>query len=188
MHKIMTSRLVSSFIIAGALGLAAATAASAQPIPQSLFAAQDVYTRVSLPLVTGWYDGKPALYISTETSDRQVAEMTHITYSPQLRNAIAGGAVDDIYMITNFKQGNVIPEAPKPEGPRNQAHKYTPLWQLNLVTWSNNVRPHTLKSEEDILAEQARGNVRIVKTNIVINCPILDTPQGGLFPGARLER
>ena len=187
MHITAKAWLVSAATITGALGLAATTAAPAQQAPQYATAANSD-SRVSLPLIRGWYDGKPALYISTETSDRQVAEMTHITYSPILRNAIAGGAVDDIYMVTNFKQGNVIPQAPQPEGPRNQAATYTPLWQLNLVTWSSNARPHLLKSEAEIRAEKARGNVRVVKTNVVINCPILHTPQGGLFPGAQIER
>lgn len=172
------------------LALGSTVAASAQQTSQSIWGGQNAYTysKVTLPLVTGWYEGKPALYISTETSDRRVAAMTNITYSPVLRKAIAGGAVDDIYMVTNFKQGNVIPEAPDPEGPRSRAHKYTPLWQLSLVTWKANVRPHILKSEDAILSEQARGNVKIEKTDIVINCPIIYTPEGGLFPGAHLDR
>jgi len=175
---------IASFAVVATVGTSAASHAFAQNVVQ----ASPSYDQVTLPLVTGWYDGRPALYISTETSDRQVAAMTHITYSPKLANAIAGNAVDDIYMITNFHQGNVIPLAPAPEGPGNQRHQYTPLWQLNLVTWKQGSHPHLLRSEAAILAEVAQGHATVQKTNIVINCPIIYTPQGGLFPGAKLQR
>ncbi len=72
--------------------------------------------RVVLPLVTCWYKGKVAYYIQTEASDPSVAEQMGVNYVPRLANAISAQAVDDIYVVTNFKQGNVIPSAPIPAG------------------------------------------------------------------------
>ena len=63
----------------------------------------------------------------------------------------------DIYVVTNYKQGNVTSSAPIPAGPENTHKSYTPLWQASMVTWkTGTTTPHTLKSEEEVLAA-ARG-------------------------------
>ena len=139
---------------------------------------------VILPLVHCWYKGNVAYYIQTEASDEALAQQQNINYVPRLSNTIAAGAVDDIYHVTNFTQGNVIPSAPIPAGPGNTDPNYTPLWQLSLVTWK--ASPHVLKSEEEVLNAQSQGLVEIVKTNIVLNCPVIYTPVGGLLPTAKI--
>ncbi|HUI44359.1 MAG TPA: hypothetical protein VL122_00030 [Nitrospirota bacterium] len=146
---------------------------------------------VRLPLVHCWYKGQVAYYIQTEASDPGVAAQQGVNYVPQLANTInapgPGGAVDDIYAVTNFKQGNVIPSAPIPAGPNNaNSPPYSPLWQVSLVTWNPGTTPYTLKSEEEVLAAKADGMVTIVKTNIVVNCPVIFTPVGGLLPTAKI--
>jgi hypothetical protein len=141
---------------------------------------------VILPLVQCWYKGKVAYYIQTEASDQTLAQQQGVNYVPLLSNAITAGAVDDIYHVTNFKQGNVIPSAPIPAGPGNADPNYSPIWQLSLVTWNSGTTPHILKSEEEVLSARDQGLVTIVKTNIVINCPVIYTPFGGLLPTARI--
>jgi hypothetical protein len=141
---------------------------------------------VILPLVHCWYKGKVAYYIQTDASDESYASQQGVNFVPQLSNAIAGGAVDDIYKVTNFTQGNVIPSAPIPAGPGNTDPNYTPLWQVSLVTWKSGTTPYTLKSEEEVLNAQSQGLVDIVKTNIVVNCPVVYTPYGGLLPTAKI--
>ncbi|MGH9543774.1 MAG: DUF7482 domain-containing protein [Terriglobales bacterium] len=142
--------------------------------------------RVILPLVHCWYKGKVAYYIQTEASDKALAEQQGVNYVPELANTISSGAVDDIYHVTNFTQGNVIPSAPIPAGPGNTDPGYTPLWQLSLVTWNSGTTPYVLKSEEDVLSARDQGLLTIVKTNIVINCPVIYTPFGGLLPTAKI--
>jgi len=44
--------------------------------------------RVTLPLVTGWYDGLPVQYLQTEASDQAVAEQQGVNYVPKLVNVI----------------------------------------------------------------------------------------------------
>jgi hypothetical protein len=141
---------------------------------------------VILPLVHCWYKGKVAYYIQTEASDLTLAEQQHVNYVPRLSNAISAGAVDDIYAVTNFTQGNVIPSAPIPAGPGNTDPNYTPLWQVSTVTWNSGTTPHTLKSEEEVLSARDQGLVTVVKTNIVVNCPVIYTPAGGLLPTAKI--
>ena len=141
---------------------------------------------VTLPLVQCWYKGQVAYYIQTEASDQQVAQQQGVNFVPRLANAINAAAVDDIYAVTNFKQGNVIPSAPIPAGPNNADPNYTPLWQVSTVTWNQGTTPQTLHSEEEVLAAEASGLVTIVKTNIAVNCPVIFTPAGGLLPTAKI--
>jgi hypothetical protein len=144
--------------------------------------------RVILPLVQCWYKGKVAYYIQTEASDAALAQQQDVNYVPLLANVLSASptAVDDIYHVTNFTQGNVIPSAPIPAGPGNKDPNYSPLWQVSLVTWNQGTDPYTLKSEEEIKKAEADGLVTIVKTNIVVNCPVIYTPYGGLLPKAKI--
>ena len=148
---------------------------TAQPLPH-----------VVLPLIQCWYKGKVAYYIQTDASDQTLSQQMGLNYVSRLSNTISANAVDDIYHITNFTQGNVIPSAPIPAGPGNSDPNYTPLWQLSTVTWNPGITPHLLTSEEEVLDAQSQGLVTIVKTNIVINCPVIYTPAGGLLPTARI--
>jgi hypothetical protein len=145
---------------------------------------------VTLPLVKGWFDGKPVLYLTTDVSDPNAAKDMGVNYVPRLTNAISSNpsAVDDIYAVTNFAQGNVIPSAPIPTGPDNQNADYSPLWQVSTVTWKDPQHAHTLKSEKDVLDAKDTGMVDIAQTNIVVNCPVIYSPEGGLLPNARITK
>jgi hypothetical protein len=144
------------------------------------------FATVELPLVNCWYNGQVAYYIQTEASDQAVARQQNVHFVARLADAIAADAVDDIYAVTNFAQGNVIPSAPIPAGPDNADPEYTPLWRVSTVTWKEGTTPHTLTSEEEVLAAEAAGMVTIEKTNIVVNCPVIFTPEGGSLPTAVL--
>lgn len=145
---------------------------------------------VTFPIVFCWYKGQPALYIQTDASDPGLAAQQRVNLVPRLANAIQapnGGAVDDIYHVTNFNQGNVIPSAPIPAGPKNSDPNYTPIWQVSLVTWNTGTTPRVLTSEEDILGARDDGEVTLTKTNIVVNCPVIYTPQGGKLPLVKIH-
>ena len=176
-------RMLGAVLVAAAMA-ASLTAATARA--DSLLLSPP--KAVILPLIVGWFDGKPAPYISTEASDPGVAASFGANYVPRLANAANTAAVDDIYTITNFTQTNVIPSAPMPAGPDNQDPNYTPLWQVSMVTWNAGTTPTLLTSEAAILAAQTSGLVTIVKSNIVVNCSVVYTSAGGLFPHAHLLR
>jgi hypothetical protein len=144
--------------------------------------------RVTLPLITGWYDGLPVQYLQTEASDQAVAEQQGVNYVPKLANAISAqpSAVDDIYVVTNFTQANIIASAPNPTGPGNLDQEYSPLWVVSTVTWNAGMTPHTLTSEAAVTAAAANGLVTISQTNIVVNCPVVYTDAGGLLPNTKI--
>lgn len=161
--------------------------ANAQSSTEQLAKADTTTTAtVTLPVTIGWYKGQPAFYISTDASDPGPANGFGANLVPQLANATNPNApsVDDIYSFTNFKQGNVLPSAPMPAGPGNTNKSYSPLWQVSTVTWNAGTKPHVLRSEEAIKTAAANGQVTVVKTNFVVNCPVVYTPQGGVLPNA----
>jgi hypothetical protein len=178
--------------LAGVLALAALASTQTQAQTNDTDLLQDLLANptatrgtVTFPIVFCWYKGLPALYIQTDASNTAIAAQQKVNLVPRLANAIHapnGGAVDDIYHITNFKQGNVIPSAPIPAGPKNSDPNYTPLWQLTKVTWKAGTTPRVLKSEEEVLGARDDGEVTLEKTNIVLNCPVIYTPEGGKLP------
>ena len=103
-----------------------------------------------------------------------------------MRRRISGsGAVDDIFVFTNFSQGNVLASAPNPTGPGNTDTDYSPLWQVNLVSWVKG-RPTVLTSQAAITAAQ-NGFVSVQKTPIIVECSVVFTPRGGLLPLATVR-
>ena len=55
------------------------------------------------------------------------------------------------------------------------------------MTWADPSKAHTLKSDADVRAAATALEVTITKTHIVVNCPVIYSPQGGTLPNARLE-
>lgn len=129
--------------------------------------------QVILPLVNCWYNGAQMLYIQTDASDPSVAKAQDVNYVPGLAGAANSSFVDDIYVVTNFKQYNVIASEPHPIGPQNIDPNYTPLWQVSNVTWNKGVTPHVLTSEADILTAASNGELTVNKTDVIVNCPVL---------------
>jgi hypothetical protein len=160
-----------------------------------------VSPRVSLPLQEGFFDGATALYITPEVgvdpnapaaiiaAAKQVATGFNSNFIPQNFGVLPGStAVDDIFVFTNFAQGNVLASAPHPAGPTNTDTNYSPLWQVSLVSWNAGRQPRVLKSQTDITNAAAAGDVTIQKTPIIVECSVIFTPGGGLLPGARITR
>lgn len=136
--------------------------------------------KITLPLIQGFYDGQQVFYVNTEASDPGLASADGTTFVPKLTNAIAAGATADLFHVTNFSQPNILDAVPYPVGPSNSDPDYSPLWQIHLVTWQPGFSPELLTSEDAVLAAQAAGKVTIEATTIVVNCPIVATPNGVL--------
>ena len=160
-----------------------------------------VSPRVSLPLQVGFFSGATALYITPEVgvdpnapaaiiaAAKQVASGFKSNFIPQNFGTLPNSpAVDDIFVFTNFTQGNVLASAPHPAGPANTDTNYSPLWQVNLVSWNSGRQGRVLTSQTDITNAAADGDVTIEKTPIIVECSVIFTPGGGLLPGSRITR
>ena len=182
-----TGWLITFTVITGAL-LATGSPARAQDESAPASAAPPVQT-ATLPLISCWYKGQVLFYIRIDTSDQPTAEQQGLNYVPQLVNVLTSSpsAYDDIYTFSNFNQFNVVPSAPYPVGPKNTDTTYQPLWQVSQVAWNPGAKPHTLTSEEEILAASQSGEVTLTKTNVVINCPIVFRPGAGRLPNLTVQ-
>ena len=50
---------------------------------------------------------------------------------------------------------------------------YTPLWQVNQVTWAAGKTPRVLTSAAEVKKAVAAGEISITQTATVVNCPVL---------------
>jgi hypothetical protein len=160
-----------------------------------------VSLRASLPLQVGFFNGATAIYITPEVGVDPSAPAAIITAARQVANGFKSNfiptnfgtlpnspAVDDIFVFTNFTQGNVLASAPHPAGPGNTDTNYSPLWQVNLVAWNPGRQGRVLTSQTDIQNAVGAGDVTMTKTPIIVECSVIFTPGGGLLPGARITR
>ena len=170
-------------------------------ILDEIAAGRKVSPRVSLPLQVGFFNGATALYITPEVgvdpnapaaviaAAKQVATGFNSNFIPQNFATLPNSpAVDDIFVFTNFVQGNVLASAPHPAGPANTDTNYSPLWQVNLVSWNSGHPGRALTSQTDITDAAVAGDITIQKTPIIVECSVIFTPGGGLLPGPRITR
>jgi hypothetical protein len=154
---------------------------------------------VSLPLQVGFFNGATALYITPEVgvdaapgtpifaTAQQIAKGFNSNYIPQNFATLPDSpAVDDIFVVTNFTQGNVLASAPHPAGPGNTDPNYSPLWQISLVSWNSGTQPRVLTSQADIESAASADQVTVQRTPIIVECSVIFTPGGGTLPGARV--
>ncbi len=159
-----------------------------------------VSATVKLPLQVGFFNGATALYITPEvgvdpsagqsvvTTAQSIAKGFNANFIPQNFATLPNSpAVDDIFVFTNFTQGNVLASAPSPAGPGNTDPNYSPIWQISLVTWNPNTQPRALTSQADINAAVQAGKVTVQKTPIIVECSVIFTPQGGLLPASSVQ-
>jgi hypothetical protein len=158
-----------------------------------------VTSTANLPLQAGYFNHEPALYITPEVgvgaggsgaaaTARTIAQGFNATYVPAAFDTLndQNKAVDDIYVFSNFKQGNVLASAPNPAGVQNTDPNYTPIWQINLVAWNSGFTPRRLTSQQDILTAQKDKEVTVTLAPIIVECSVIYTPSGGLLPGAEI--
>jgi hypothetical protein len=204
-RKLRRRATVLAFVVV-AIGIAsgvlkAQNGSALHSILDDIGAGRKVSPEVILPLQVGFFNGATALYITPEVgvdpaappaiiaAAKQVATGFNSNFISQNFAVLPGSpAVDDIFVFTNFTQGNVLASAPHPAGPNNTDTNYSPLWQVSLVTWNPGRQGRVLTSQNDITNAATAGDVTVAKTPIIVECSVMFTPGGGLLPGARITR
>jgi hypothetical protein len=103
------------------------------------------------PVVSGFFQGRT---------------ITYYDYGPiKLK---AGNKLAPIWTVTNGAAGqhNIVDTVPGKAD-------YSPLWQLNMVTFKSGKTPHLLKSKAEVDAAVKAGEVTVTRTTTVVNCPVL---------------
>jgi hypothetical protein len=134
-------------VTAVALVAASAVPAATATKPQT----QSAAPAKKQPVVVGFHKGKTVRYY----------DFGPIKLKP-------GNKVAPIWVFTNGASGqrNVIDAVPGDKA-------YSPLWQVNRVTWADGSTPRVLRSRSEIQQAAAAGELRIARTSVVVNCPVL---------------
>jgi hypothetical protein len=136
---------------------------------------------VTIPLSSGFIDGKIAYFIATDASTEGVAASVsnstgfNVNYAPALANATESSRQQG-YVFVNGAPGEgggplggqLSVATAAPDDP-----DYSPLFEINYVKWNTNSTDgvRLLKSAEKIMEAQQNGELTITKPNIVINSP-----------------
>jgi hypothetical protein len=111
----------------------------------------EAMTPLKQPVVRGFFRGQAVRYFD---------------YGPiKLKT---GNKVAPIWTVTNgvAAQHNIVDTVPG-------RADYSPLWQVNKVTWAAGKTPRLLTSAADVRKARAAGEVTIQRTATVVNCPLL---------------
>lgn len=130
------------------------------------------------PLVRGLYDGEEVLFLHTETSDERVANLLTEMMGPEVivvssLAQIPQELLGNVYVFTNGIAGDgplgfqldIFDSIPGDED-------YTPLRQLNRVSWTDDTA-YLLNNVPDLLNAEEAGEIEIEPSGTVINMPIL---------------
>jgi hypothetical protein len=108
-------------------------------------------TPAKQPVVSGFYQGRTISYY----------DFGPIKVKP-------GNKLAPLWAVTNGAAGqhNIIDTVPG-------RADYSPLWQINMVTFKAGMTPHLLKSKANVEAAVKSGEVTVKSTTTVVNCPVL---------------
>lgn len=138
-----------------------------------------------VPPVKGYLEGHEIRFLHTEASDAKVATLlTEMMGSPVLVVPALAQApqamLGNVYVFANgvrkgegpFKtQADVFDRPPGPDG-------YSPLRAVNLVRWKNAPAARELRSAAEVQEAEAKGEITIERSGVVVNMPLLTWPGG----------
>lgn len=141
---------------------------------------QTVTGDVALQVKLAWVDGRKVEYITTDSSDAEVAKAQGINHAPRLADALGRqpgtkSILERVYAFPGGEQITVFQSAPQPAGPTSTDRDYSPLWRMVTVKWNPQAVVRELKSEEAILQAEDKGEVVVTVKDVVMNCPVLRT-------------
>jgi hypothetical protein len=140
-------------------------------------------SNVSIPVSTGFIDGKIAYFIATDASTQEVASSVSnttgfkVNYAPTLANTSDSARQPGFVFVNGFSGeeggplGSQLSVATAVPGDPD----YSPLFDINYVQWNTNNTSEIriLKSADEIFDAQQKGELTITKSNVVINSPAI---------------
>jgi hypothetical protein len=142
---------------------------------------------IDIPLLKGYENGNEIYFVATDVSDEKTAaDGTNFTgfevnYAPLLAQT-PESARAQAYAFTNGIPGDGPPgfQLPVVNGkPGDEG--YSPLWQINLVTWNDDATPRELTSVQEITAAEQSGELSINQTDVIANNPAIQWQNGSLM-------
>jgi ABC-type glycerol-3-phosphate transport system substrate-binding protein len=161
-------------------GLLVSLALALSALVLSACAAQskDMPTAV-LPAGLAYAEGKEIYFVHTETSDPEIAKLlsdmmsSPVLLVPGLAD-VPESAVAKVYVFDNGIEG-MGPLGFQPDvfdNPPGSAG-YSPLRQIQVVTWADPAQARLLKSAAEVMAAEGTGEVSIAQPGVVVNMPFV---------------
>lgn len=183
-RNLIVTALVAILMAGFVLAYTALQPAQAQPAMGRMNGGTARATGNPIPPVTAYYEGQQVRFIHTEVSDPKVARtLTTMMGSPVLvvpaLAQVPEAAQAKVYVFTNGVKGggpmgfqpDIFDTVPGDPG-------YSPLRRLLLVTWKAPAKARELKTLREVMDAEARGEVVIEQTDVVINEPFVEWPGG----------
>jgi len=135
---------------------------------------------VSLRLHRGLVEGRECWYIRTDSSDEDFARWERLVFAPRLGALASSGGTGDLYLVEDGVEGQpaLLSAAPGDEG-------YTPAWRVHRARWD--AQPRQLASIAELERAGQTGDVRIDRTRVVLNAPIVKSPTSQIGVDRRLR-
>ena len=135
---------------------------------------------INIPVEKGYVNGNISYFISTDASEESIVSSVSnstnfkINLAPTLSNTSEVSRQQG-YVFINGIIGNGTFDHQLPVASASGGDEgYSPLFEINYVTWSNESQPRVLKSVAEIMDAQSKGELSIEKSNIVINSPSVE--------------
>ncbi len=147
--------------------------------PGSVFKLARASIPIDIPLAKGYENGNEIFFIATDASDEKIAQQAtkllgfKVNFAPLLSQT-SESALSQAYAFTNGVPGKgpfgfQIPVLSAKPGDAN----YSPLLQVNTVTWKDSSSVKELKSVQEIMTAENNGSLTVNKTGIVVNHPAI---------------
>lgn len=131
------------------------------------------------PLVRGIYEGEDVLFLHTEVSDESIANLLTEMMGPEVvvvpsLAEIPQELLGNVYVFTNgIVDGGPLGFQPDIFDSVPGDDSYTPLRQINLVTWNEDSHPLQLNNVDELFEAEDVSDLLIEPSGIVVNMPIL---------------
>jgi len=136
------------------------------------------------PPIKGYMEGQTIRFIHTEASDPKVAALltkmkdSPVVHVPSLAQA-PEAMLANVYVFKNgIKGGGPFRFQPDVFDHPPGANGYSPLRRVILVTWKDEGSARVLKTAAEVKEAEARGEITIERTGVVVNMPMLTWPGG----------
>ena len=131
---------------------------------------------VTFRLHTGLFNGERAYFIRTDASDQAFAREQGLVFAPKLALALESRepATADLYLFDHTAAAGQLPVLSSVPG----LPDFSPAFRVHRVTWRTAAR--TLASAAQVRAAEQANEVRVERTTIVVNYPVVKWPGGEL--------
>jgi hypothetical protein len=154
--------------------------------PGSVLKLSQANIALDIPMMRGYENGREIFFIATDASDNQTAtQITNetgfkVNFAPIIAKT-PEAARGQAYIFTNGIPGQgpfgfqlpVLNAKPGDQG-------YSPLLQLNMVEWNQDVAAKEIRSVQEIMSSQQNGSLTVTKTDTIVNHPTIKWEGGSL--------